>query len=577
MSKPKYKKIKQMPTKEGIAPVLFEHEMFATSRIFSRDSKVRVKIGGTKAYTTDTEIVLPAIDHSKPIEDFTARVARGYVDHEGAHKRHTDIKGGWVQKAEALSKFAGALFQGIEDVRIEALNIDEYPGSKTNLEAATQAVLDRLVEIGTESPFDKDSASMLLPALASIAGRFEQLNYQLTGIDDLKTMLPAGVWDKASEIASHTPGLKSTKDAYDLMVKYADIDDDGDDENEGDGPGKGQAGQGGSSGGNGNGDPIQVGLDEILTDLLGRGGDGTPYGGEAPYIAAREYDSVSTNKDHRLNKDAKFRGRYDQILAGMGAQVQAVKQAFERGLLIDTNRGWEGGQIYGRIDPRRLGGVPAGAEAVFRKRDQQKDLDVAVCLLVDASGSMCGEKMEMATQVCIALAEALNKLAIPFEVAVFDSEGSVPQEVAQWATRWSRLRYVVMKTYDERLFECRASMAKIEDMSNGGTPEGAALEVAYLRIKQRHERRKVILTMVDGGPGVAGPANEGAFLSELIKYIRRDPAFTLASIGIMTDSPKEYYGEEYTAAVHRLGDLPTVAFQRIRQMLVPSKPAPRAA
>ena len=80
---------------------------------------VTLRIEGDQAYTTGSEIIIPTL----PPDDLTAAIlARGYVDHEAAHIRHSDFE-----------RAMGTWGELIEEVYIEQQQCLDYPGCALNL------------------------------------------------------------------------------------------------------------------------------------------------------------------------------------------------------------------------------------------------------------------------------------------------------------------------------------------------------------------------------------------------------------------------------------------------------------
>jgi len=80
---------------------------------------VTLRIEGDQAYTNGNEIIIPTL----PPDDHRAAVlARGYVDHESAHVRHSDFE-----------RNMGTWGELIEEVYIEKKQCADYPGCAINL------------------------------------------------------------------------------------------------------------------------------------------------------------------------------------------------------------------------------------------------------------------------------------------------------------------------------------------------------------------------------------------------------------------------------------------------------------
>jgi len=102
---------------------------------------VDVVIGGSQACTNGRTIHLPAL----PPDDAVATLlARGYLDHESGHIRHTDFGALPQDRTPLLRRLANRL----EDIRIEQAMGQRYPGVRTNLNRLVrQLVADRNFQV----------------------------------------------------------------------------------------------------------------------------------------------------------------------------------------------------------------------------------------------------------------------------------------------------------------------------------------------------------------------------------------------------------------------------------------------
>ena len=96
--------------------------------VLGRKYGVQVRIGGEQAATDGKVIRLPALPSDCGNE--LLRKARGYIDHESAHIRHTDFT---ALKAAQLDAVTHHLWNSIEDWRVEQKLSALYPGCRANL------------------------------------------------------------------------------------------------------------------------------------------------------------------------------------------------------------------------------------------------------------------------------------------------------------------------------------------------------------------------------------------------------------------------------------------------------------
>lgn len=88
---------------------------------------INVRIGGNRAYTDGNNIQLPAL----PLDagDTALNLARGYLDHETAHLRHTDFE--LLAKAN-LAPVEKHVWNILEDFMVERKLATIYPTTVAN-------------------------------------------------------------------------------------------------------------------------------------------------------------------------------------------------------------------------------------------------------------------------------------------------------------------------------------------------------------------------------------------------------------------------------------------------------------
>ncbi len=115
----------------------------------SDQRNIKVEIGGNRAFTDNRTIYLPAL--SLDADESLLGVARGFLDHESAHVLFSEFNALNNAQLTPLEKF---LANCVEDVRIEALMADRYPGSARNLrETAKHVFIDKAGEANADPAF----------------------------------------------------------------------------------------------------------------------------------------------------------------------------------------------------------------------------------------------------------------------------------------------------------------------------------------------------------------------------------------------------------------------------------------
>ena len=273
---------------------------------------------------------------------------------------------------------------------------------------------------------------------------------------------------------------------------------------------------------------------------------------------------------------------YDHVLAAMGGTANAVRRKLERALLAKQKRDWDFGREDGRLDVRRLPAVMSGRTNVFKTRTDRTDLDTAVSLLIDLSGSMYGSKAQLAMRATICLAEAIDRTGIAYEILGFQNLSSptypkvksryhaakkAMQEYSKMgAHRWEPLDMTVFKSFDERLQVCKGAIAQIEHSANGNNSDGDAINNANIRLQARDERRKILIVLSDGSPAHRGDYRaEGLYTRQVVKSIEASDT-SIVGIGILDGSVREFYRDH--VVINDVNDLTGTVMDQLAKMLL---------
>ena len=101
------------------------------AKALSENYGVKLDIVGNQAFAAKDRIVLPVL----PEDDDRAKIlARGYLDHEAGHVKHSDFE----SQSQGFEK---NLANVLEDVRIELAMGRRYPGCRENLDALTRLLV----------------------------------------------------------------------------------------------------------------------------------------------------------------------------------------------------------------------------------------------------------------------------------------------------------------------------------------------------------------------------------------------------------------------------------------------------
>jgi cobaltochelatase CobT len=106
---------------------------------FGRSTGVKIAIGGDRAFTDGETVTIPAVDENNPR---AMQLVWGYLAHEAGHVRFTQFDDLERMAAEGRPLLR-AVWNILEDVRIENAMIAVYPGTRSTMDAAVQSILQK--------------------------------------------------------------------------------------------------------------------------------------------------------------------------------------------------------------------------------------------------------------------------------------------------------------------------------------------------------------------------------------------------------------------------------------------------
>ena len=270
---------------------------------------------------------------------------------------------------------------------------------------------------------------------------------------------------------------------------------------------------------------------------------------------------------------------YDDMVAGMAGDVNVMRRKLERALVAKQQRDWDVGREQGRLDTRRLTSAYAGRTNVFKMRDDSNEIDTALTILIDLSGSMSGREAYVAQQCVAAIAEAIDRTGVKYEVIGFNNrrcevlpDGMTYSDMYDEDSgrnlygRVEPLNLYVFKHFDERLFEAKGAITSVRHFTGGHNTDGDALSYAYERLRNRGEQRKVCMVMSDGLPvGQSGDDVQHQRLRNVVGRIERDGVDCIG-LGIMSDAVQRFYPK--WVVVNDVEDLSRNAMDQLSRVLL---------
>lgn len=305
--------------------------------------------------------------------------------------------------------------------------------------------------------------------------------------------------------------------------------------------------------------------------------------GEQAALAAKNTPYlVYTNEHDKVEKLHIGSGFNPKMVVNMNEKVDAmvgpISKDLERAMRAKSIASWEGGLRKGRMNPSSLARLAAGDDRVFRQKRQNITNDVAVSLVVDASGSMSGSKIHTAAAAAYALSQVLDRLSISHEVICFTTgdvhDGSrMEEQERKYGVKYSRyesLYMPIVKGYEERInTETRQRFAWLPNVSFlRNNVDGECIDIAHRRLRMRKEKGKIMIVLSDGCPHAQSGTGRGALsrhLKDVVEGIERSGTKVIG-IGINSSEVKSFYTKN--VVINNVEELPQGVIRELRTMLM---------
>ncbi len=281
---------------------------------------------------------------------------------------------------------------------------------------------------------------------------------------------------------------------------------------------------------------------------------------DQPYKAfTTEFDEVA-HAGELCDADelARLRALLDRQLAPLQGAVARLANRLQRRLMARQNRSWEFDLDEGLLDAARLSRVLTDPfQPLSFKAERETDFrDTIVTLLIDNSGSMRGRPITIAAISADILARTLERCGVKVEILGFTtSRWKGGKARRKWLEagkppapgRLNDLRHIIYKPADTPWRRVRRNLGLM--MREGLLKEnidGEALLWAHERLLARPEQRRILMVISDGAPvdDSTLSVNSGNYLErhlrQVIEYIETRSPVELLAIGIGHDVTRYY-------------------------------------
>lgn len=462
--------------------------------ILGRKYGVQVRIGGRDAYTDGNVIQLPSLPLDS--DETLLGLVRGCIDHESAHIRDTDFE---ALKAANLSPLEKHIWNMIEDWRVENVLSAIYPGCRDNFQWLIKHFFLPKPTKRKQKAQHSDPALLIL----------EWLLITVRSWDVPELVQERDYLRASSEI--HYPGLtheiepvlrlipqncSSTLDAFgfaceivNIITKYARFMEQQ----------QNQAGQGTASApSDSSGQPDDQGNPaqalQSLQGLLSAATDSGIFPGDLGDTLKKALIDACNQQGELLRVAVATRRQtqhFEQAELNQSRQATTALRTRLQALMQSTRTVRNHNGYTGTLNSRKLHTLATGNTKLFLRRGEKIGVNTAVHVLLDASGSMNGAAMTLASQACFAVASALHGIkGISIGVTAFP--GDRIHDTRKRQGHWNTVAPILL--HGQKLHPAFCMSA------SGGTPMDAALWWTLQQMHPLPEPRKLILLITDGAP-----------------------------------------------------------------------------
>ena len=572
---------------QDFSPIeIFKRATAATLRAIAERDDLAVAFGPEAAGLTGTRVRLPNPPRDLPAEE--AAQLRGAADSMALRLRYHDDA--VHSKRVPGSPLARAVFEAVEQARVEALGARRMTGVATNLAAMLDEQyrrqgFERITE-RTESTMAE--AVRLLTREALTKERPPPAARRV--VDLWRPWLEARIAKDLGELDRTILDQDGYARVTRRMLQDLDIDlgeaedsenneqqegeeAEGENQSEGEGATSGAQASPDGSPADGEADDAQDAAEAGDGEMMPGSSDDDPGRPGRPGTMPRGrpddtaiYRAFSTLSDeiveaHELcdsDELTRLRQLLDQQLSHLQSVIARLANRLQRKLMAKQTRAWEFDLDEGLLDAARLSRVVANPILPLAyKREREMDFrDTVVTLLIDNSGSMRGRPITVAAMSADILARTLERCAVKVEILGFTTRAwKGGQSRERWIAagkpanpgRLNDLRHIVYKPADAPWRRARRNLGLM--LREGILKEnidGEALAWAHNRLRERTEQRRILMVISDGAPvdDSTLSVNPGNYLEkhlrEVIHDIERLGEVELTAIGIGHDVTRYY-------------------------------------
>jgi cobaltochelatase CobT len=585
----------------------FKRSLSAATKALAAREDLEVSFGGDVAGLVRDQVMLPSLPPTPKPEQIAK--ARGEADALALRiaLHDADVHANNMPKSGA----ARAVFESLEQARVETVGGQHLSGLADNLEAALSAR-------ATRRGFDKADIAKDDSSFAEAIGLFAR--ERLTGRklpDSTNGIMTA--W--RDEIAERSQGrikalleLIHDQDAFGRQVNdfiadltldrdEADPEQEQDEDEESqqdqeeqeqedqsaDAPNEEQPGQTEVSDADALEDDSDDAQDIVDAENIDGESDDSEQTPDAPSQrpqprnSPEPYRIYTTRHDEVIKAEElcpveeleRLRGYLDGHMAGLSSVISRLANRLQRRLQAQQQRSWTFDLEEGMLDTARLSRVIIDplSSLTFKEEKETDFRDTVVSILIDNSGSMRGRPIMVAAVCADIMARTLERCGVKAEILGFTTKAwkggksfqdwmaaGKPRPNPAGPGRLNDLRHIIYKSADMPWRRAKRNLGLM--MREGLLKEnidGEALDWAYRRLMARPEQRRILMVISDGAPVDDATQSQNrtglleTHLREMIDRIENRSEVELVAIGIGHDVTRWYSRAVTIMDVEQLG------------------------
>jgi cobaltochelatase CobT len=571
----------------------FKRALALAMKTIANEPELNVTFGADAPGLQGTRVKLPQPSIDLPVREVA--VTRGLADAFSLRLANHDIN--VHSKYQPHGRNARAVFESVEQARVEAIGARLMPGMASNLgamlddryqkksvarmadrkdapieEAIALLVRERLT--GTPPPQNaRRLVELWRPWIEDKAGGqldnlFEALNDQIAFARMTRDLIAS--LDMADELGEDPDKAEENEEQEEDSGDQNQNQDEQSEQNAESAESE-ESDQTQTESQQAMEESSEIDTDDLADDLESQ----EEPDGEEPWRPQLPFSSLSNEDFYRVYTNqfdeivaaedlcdadelTRLRNYLDKQLTNLQGVVARLANRLQRRLMAQQNRSWDFDLEEGLLDAARLSRVvidPLHALS-FKIEKDMRFRDTVVTLLLDNSGSMRGRPITVAATCADILARTLERCGVKVEILGFTTRAwKGGQSREKWLAaskppspgRLNDLRHIIYKSADTPWRRARRNLGLM--MREGLLKEnidGEALIWAHNRLLGRPEQRRILMVISDGAPvdDSTLSVNSGNYLERHLRQVIADiegkSPVELIAIGIGHDVTRYY-------------------------------------